>query len=40
MVEIIFEVAEDEIEEGYSTLAPSFGIHTEDDSLEKAGHDV
>ena len=35
MIEIIFEVTEDEVDGGYSASALGYGIHTEGDSLEE-----
>ncbi len=38
--EIIFEVAEDEVDGGYSASAIGFGIHTQGDSLEELRRNV
>ena len=35
MIEIIFEVTEDEVDGGYSASALGYGIHTEGDSVEE-----
>ena len=35
MTEIIFEVAEDDVDGGYSASALGYGIHTEGDSIEE-----
>ena len=35
MSEIIFEVTEDEFDDGYSASALEYGIHTEGDMLEE-----
>ena len=33
MIEIFFEVAEDEVDGGYSASALGYGIHTQGDSI-------
>lgn len=38
--EVIFEVAEDEVDGGYSASAIGFGIHTQGDSLEELRRNV
>ncbi len=40
MVEIIFEVREDEIDGGYTASALGYGIHTEADTLEELRNNV
>lgn len=40
MTEIIFEVAEDETDGGYSASAIGYGIHTQGDSLEEVRSNV
>ena len=35
MSEIIFEVSEDEIDDGYSASALGYGIHTEGETIEE-----
>ena len=40
MAEIIFEVTEDEVDDGYSASALGFGIHTQGESLEEIRHNV
>ena len=40
MIEIIFEVTEDEIDGGYSASAIGYGIHTQGDSIEQIRKNV
>ena len=40
MIEIIFEVTEDEVDGGYSASALGCGIHTQGESLEEIRHNV
>jgi len=40
MIEIIFEVTEDEVDGGYSANALGYGIHTQGGSLEEIRHNV
>ena len=35
MIEIIFEVREDEVDGGYNAAALGYGIHTQGDTLEE-----
>ncbi len=35
MIEIIFEVTEDDVDGGYSARALGYGIHTQGDSVEE-----
>ena len=35
MIEIIFEVREDEVDGGYNAMALGYGIHTQGDTLEE-----
>ena len=40
MSELIFEVAEDEVDGGYTASALGYGIHTQGDSLEELRENV
>ena len=40
MTEIIFEVSEDAVDDGYSASALGYGIHTQGDSLEEIRRNV
>ncbi len=40
MIEIFFEVAEDEVDGGYSASALGYGIHTQGDSVEEVRANV
>ena len=38
--EIIFEIAEDEVDGSYSATAPGYGIHTQGDSVDEIRRNV
>ena len=40
MIEIIFEVTNDEVDGGYSASAIGYGIHTQGDSMEEIRRNV
>ena len=40
MLEIVFEVSEDELDDGWSASAPGFGIHTEGVTLDELRRSV
>ncbi len=40
MIEIVFEVTEDDVDNGYSASTPENGIHTQSDSLDEIRRNV